>query len=273
MPIEREDRKGLPPGPESSRALGHPDYAATEVARPCWEPEWLTHLAKRRPDFVMMAPFMAYLVLLPLGDLVPKAYLPWALAAKGVGGLAIFWLLRRHMPPLGRAHWPVAILTAVAATVLWVGGQHLFNHLDLFGKSLGDRFFLLPGARDVADPRIGISAFSWWSQVTLRLAVTAITVPIVEEIFWRGFLLRAFINWDRFETIPLGTFAWRAFLGTALLSVVQHPDNWGVSIFCWLLYNGVMYWKKSLLCLMIVHGLTNLLLYTYVIKTGDWQFW
>jgi uncharacterized protein len=273
MPIEPDNPKHLPPASEPASGSRHSDYAPGEAPGPGHEPAWLTHLAKRRPDFVMMAPFMAYLVLLPLGDCVGKAYLPWALAAKGVGGLAVFWLLRRHMPPLGRAYWPIGILVGILAAILWVAGQHLFNHLNVYSVNLGDRFFLLPGRRQVVDPREGLSAFSWWSQVTLRLAVTAITVPIVEEIFWRGFLLRAFINWDRFETIPLGTFAWRAFLGTALLSVFQHPDNWGVSIFCWLLYNGLMYWKKSLLCLMITHGVTNLVLYTYVIKSGDWQFW
>jgi CAAX prenyl protease-like protein len=215
-----------------------------------------------------MAPYLAYLLLLPLKDWVPAAYLPWATAARGILGLLVFWSLRRHFPPLGKPHWPIAITAGVLSAMLWVGGEYLLDQIHL-----GGRFFVFPGVLEVKDPREGLTALSWASQVVLRLAVATITVPIVEEIFWRGFLLRAFINWDRFERVPLGTFAWRAFIGTALLSCLQHPDNWGVSILCWLAWNGLMYWKKSLLCLMITHGVTNLVLYLYVIRTGDWQFW
>lgn len=261
-----------PPGqrPEGAATAGQ---APGEKSPFAGEPAWLTELTRRRPDFVFMAPYLAYLLLLPLKDVVPAAYLPWATAARGILGLLVFWFLRRHFASLGKPYWPIAITAGVLTVVLWVGGEHLLNDVYVGSFNLGGRFFVFPGVLDVKDPREGLTAFSWASQVVLRLAVATIAVPIVEEIFWRGFLLRAFINWDRFERVPLGTFAWRAFIGTALLSCLQHPDNWGVSILCWLAWNGLMYWKKSLLCLMITHGVTNLVLYMYVIARGDWQFW
>jgi CAAX prenyl protease-like protein len=123
------------------------------------------------------------------------------------------------------------------------------------------------------DPRVGLSAWSWAWQATLRITVATVAVPIVEELFWRAFLLRALIDWHRFERIPIGTFTWVSFLGTSLLSMVQHPDNWAVSVLCWFAYNGLLYWKKSILLLMITHGVTNLALYLYVIYSGDWLFW
>ncbi|MHC4795757.1 MAG: CAAX prenyl protease-related protein, partial [Planctomycetota bacterium] len=126
---------------------------------------------------------------------------------------------------------------------------------------------------EVSDPRVNISTFSWRAQMVLRITVACTAVPVVEEIFWRGFLLRALINWDRFETIPLGTFTWFSFLATSLLSVLEHPDNWAVSILCWFVYNALMYWKKSILFLIITHGITNLALYIYVIVAQDWLFW
>jgi CAAX prenyl protease-like protein len=95
----------------------------------------------------------------------------------------------------------------------------------------------------------------------------------VEELFWRGFILRAFVSWDRFDEVPWGKFTWLAFIGSSLLSTLQHPANWGVSIACWMLFNALFYWKKSLLCLMITHAVTNLALYIYVVRAGDWQFW
>ncbi len=96
---------------------------------------------------------------------------------------------------------------------------------------------------------------------------------LLEEYFWRAFLLRAFIDWQNFERIPLGTFTWLSFLGTSAVSTLQHPDNWGVSILCWLVFNGVFYWTRSILCLVLLHGFTNLVLYLIVLRTGDWSFW
>jgi uncharacterized protein len=95
----------------------------------------------------------------------------------------------------------------------------------------------------------------------------------VEELLWRGFLLRAFTVWNHYDQVPWGRFSWRAFIGTALLSTVQHPDNWLVSIGCWLLFNALFYWKKSLLFVMACHAITNLALYLYVLRASDWRFW
>lgn len=268
MPIEPDSSGKANRLPDASQSASADKPAVGAAAGFGHEPPWLDDFARRRPDFVFMAPYLAYLLLLPVNDWVPEAFMPWAIAARGMVGLAAFWMLRRHLPPLGKPHWPIAIVVGLLTVVLWAGGQKLLEQVNL-----GGRFFLFPGLPEVKDPSAGLSAFSWWSQVVLRITVATITVPIVEEIFWRGFLLRALISWDRFERVALGAFAWRAFIGTALLSCLQHPDNWGVSIFCWLAWNGLMYWKKSLLCLMITHGITNLVLYLYVIRTGDWQFW
>ena len=37
-----------------------------------------------------------------------------------------------------------------------------------------------------------------------------IVVPLLEEIFWRGFLLRYLIHQD-FMRVPFGTFRWGSF--------------------------------------------------------------
>jgi len=235
------------------------------------EPEWVARLAKSRPDVVLMAPFMVYLVLLVLNSRVPANYMPVAIVIRGIGALAVVWLFRRHLPPMGESHWPLAIVVGVLVAAGWVAGQHLFN-TAVEQAGLSGKWYIFK-LREIDDPRVGLSAFSWRSQVLMRIAVASITVPIVEEIFWRGFLLRALINWDHFEKIPLGTFTWFSFLGTSLLSTLEHPDNWAVSILCWFAYNGLMYWKKSIGCLIITHGVTNLVLYLYVIAASDWLFW
>jgi len=243
------------------------------LSRDASRPAWVVRLAAARPDIVWVAPFMGYLLLLGLQDLLPREYMPVAIALRGVGGLWLFWIFRHYFMPLGKAHWPIALFAGVLVAAGWVAGQHWLNGIHLGEKSLGGRLFLFPGIPDDEYPFADISALSRYSQIVLRITVAVITVPIVEEIFWRGFMLRALISWDRFEHVPLGRFTWFSFLGTALLSMFQHPDNWGVSIFCWFAYNGLFYWTKSLRCLMITHGVTNLALYLYVLAAEDWLFW
>lgn len=250
---------------------------------------WADRLATERPDVPYMAPFMMFLLLLTLNDALPYPLRPVAIAIRGILPAFAFYLFRRHYPPLGKPHWIIAIIVGVAVAIGWVVGQHFFNNIHVGSRSLGGRLFLFPGQPHPSDPRLGpdiehqipISPISWWLQAVLRIVVSATTVPIVEEIFWRAFLLRAFIDWDRFNRIPLGQFSWLAFLGTSLISIFEHPDNWGVSILCWIVYNGLMYWKKSVTCLILTHGITNLVLYTWVVWGGThshypdyyWLFW
>jgi len=252
---------------------------------------WVDRLAEDRPDLVYMAPFLAYLLLLGLRDVWGPEWVWLFTIIRGVGALLVLWMLRKHLPPLGKPHFFLAIGLAAVSTVIWVGGQHLLD-----GLGLPRRLPLWPIFSGVPDPPEKINPFnvlggltlapplSWftdwfgphglvWVTIVTRIAVAATTVALVEEIFWRGFLLRAMIDWGRFEKIPLGTFHLRAFVLTAVVSVMEHPDNWGVSIALWLVWNALMIWKKSLLFLILIHGLTNLFLYVYVVRTNDWIFW
>lgn len=242
-----------------------------ELSTRSGDPAWVTKLIRAQPEVVLMGPFMLYLLLLALNDRFPEHLMAIPIAIRGIGGLWAVWLFRRHLPALGRPHVLLAILFGVVAAAGWVAGQHLFDELVTRAGLAGKWYIFRIG--EAEDPRAGISAASWWSQAVLRISVASITVPVVEELFWRGFMLRALIDWHHFERVPLGKFTWFSFIGTSLLSVLQHPSNWAVSIFCWFLFNGLFYWKKSLLFLMLVHGITNLVLYVYVIAYEDWLFW
>jgi hypothetical protein len=234
--------------------------------------DWLEH----RQDVVLMAPYMAYLILLALRDAEwlgidydDRVYMNMV---RGFGALLVVWLVRNHLPKWGKPYWWAAIPAGIAAAVLWVGGQHLFNALGVPSR-LPLPFFGGPPGEPV-DPRHLLGAEDlFWTTVVTRIATAVITVPIIEELFWRAFLLRALISWSEFEKVPLGKYTFYSFIGTSLLSAVQHPDNWLVSVFCWMLFNALFYWRPSILFITIVHGVTNLVLYVYVVRTNDWMFW
>jgi hypothetical protein len=160
----------------------------------------------------------------------------------------------------------------------WYYGQYLFDDLGVPHR-LPLPFFSREW--DLVDPRNKLGDGTlFWATAATRITVASTTVPVVEELFWRAFLLRALISWSEFEKVPLGKFTWASFLISSLLSTLEHPDNWAVSIPCWFAFNGLMYWKKSILFLVFVHGFTNLFLYAWVLYEAvyrgnqqAWMFW
>ena len=100
-----------------------------------------------------------------------------------------------------------------------------------------------------------------------------VIVPLVEELFWRGFLLRFCINED-FRSVPVGTFTWTSFLVVTVAFCFEHtrPD-WPAALLTSALYNWVAYSSRSLLACVIAHAITNLLLGFYILKTQQWGFW
>ena len=227
-------------------------------------------LIASRPELAFITPFMVYLLLLGVGARLPDTWQPAAIAVRGVASLAAVWAIRRHLPAWGRPHWWIVLAGGALVGWGWVVGQHVFDQLGL-----PSHLPLYPGgAKALVDPRDALGAGTlFWTTWGLRLSVACTAVPVVEELFWRAYLLRALIDWHHFDRVPLGRFTWVSFLGTALLSTLQHPDNWGVSVLCWLVYNVVFYWTRSILCLVLLHGMTNLVLYLLVLRVGDWSFW
>lgn len=245
------------------------------------EAKWLTDLVNAEPRTPLVVPFMAYLLLMGLFDLAPATLQPLSMFLHIVLIGYVTWLFRKHLPPWGKVHLGPALIVGLLAALLWVAGQKLLDGIEVMGCSLGGRLslswsfpFVLLEAPEVQDPHVAFgSGVLFGSHVVLKILRAVTIVAVVEELFWRGFILRAFVSWDRYDQVPWGKFGWTAFLGSSLLSVAQHPGNWGVSIVCWMLFNALFYWKKSLSCLMVAHAATNLTLYLYVVWTGDWRLW
>ena len=107
--------------------------------------------------------------------------------------------------------------------------------------------------------------------IAMRLAGAAIVVPIMEELFWRSFLIRYLINED-FSSIQIGFFTFKSCLITIVLFGLEHQFIIA-GIMAGILYNLLLYRTRSIAACIASHALTNLLLGLYVLKTGAWRFW
>jgi CAAX prenyl protease-like protein len=114
---------------------------------------------------------------------------------------------------------------------------------------------------------------AYWTMIIFRFLRLVIVVPLVEEIFWRGFLLRYLVR-EEFYTVPFATFSWLSFVVVTVGFGFAHPQaDWIAAIITSALYNYVAYRTKNLMSCVVTHSITNLLLGLWVIKTGHWGFW
>jgi CAAX prenyl protease-like protein len=173
------------------------------------------------------------------------------------GGL-VFWFRRDYQ--WSRIIRPgFAIAVACLAALLWISPQVFFGFAP---RTTG------------FDPEVfSGQAILYTSTVALRFLRLVIVVPLVEEIFWRGFLLRYLIA-EEFERVPFGKFSWLSFTVVTMLFALSHSKaDWVAALLTGALYNFVAYRTKSLSSCVLTHALTNLLLGFWIMKTGQWGFW
>ena len=114
---------------------------------------------------------------------------------------------------------------------------------------------------------------AFWATIVFRFLRLVVIVPLVEEIFWRGFLLRYFVN-EKFHAVPFGTFSWLSFAAATVGFGFAHTRaDWVVAFLAGALFNCVAYRTKSLASCVLAHAITNLLLGLWIMKTGQWGFW
>lgn len=104
------------------------------------------------------------------------------------------------------------------------------------------------------------------------LALTAVTMPIAEELFFRGFVIRRCISEDT-ESVPEGQFSWFSFLASSAAFGFLHGDAWLAGIVAGMLFAAALYGRRRLCDAVVAHATTNALLSGYVLATGSWSQW
>ena len=105
----------------------------------------------------------------------------------------------------------------------------------------------------------------------IRLFGAVVVVPVMEELFWRSFLLRYLVS-SRFEAIPIGTFTAFSCVATIVLFGLEH-HLWLAGMLAGLAYTVLLYRTGRLWPCILAHAVTNLALGIHVLATGEWQWW
>jgi CAAX prenyl protease-like protein len=211
-------------------------------------------------------PFALYLGLTQLPSLFPDAYYPpvYSAVVVVVGLVTGYFLWSR---PLLRPHRRVGLAVAVGLVgiALWIG----LCQLD-FAALLPT--WLRPGNRRAYNPFEALdNPVAAWAFVAVRLVGMALLVPVVEELFWRGFLARWLLDAD-WQARPVGQFTLQSFLIVTLLFTLAHPE-WLAAAVYGVLLNAYLAWKKDLWGCVVAHGVSNLVLGVYILAAEDWKLW
>lgn len=238
------------------------------------------------------AAFVLPLVLFTLLNALPGFFrvenseLPWHIRAPEhwayplqtvLCGLVLLFF-RRHYTLKPWRGLGLAIVLGVIGIAVWVAPALLRE--ELVSKGLEPaawwKWLGLAERLDGFDPMIAKDS-AWWFAIVVgfRFARMVIVVPLVEELFWRGFLMRYLLTDDgRFEKIPFGTHAWRVFWIVTVAVMLIHNTEDYLGAFVW---GALMYFvaarTKSLGACVVMHAVGNLALGLYVMKTRQWGFW
>ena len=217
----------------------------------------------RTATIAYVAPFAAFVILLSLDHAVafpPEIFTPLRFLAV----LLILLFVSRPFVTLRPSHPVASIAVGAAVFLIWIGPDVLFGyrHHWLFENPLmGSAVSSIP-----PDLRNRV-----WFRV-LRILSTVTLVPILEELFWRGWLMRLLIAPD-FQKVPLGQYAPSAFWLTAILFASEHGAYWDVGLAAGIVYNWWIIRCKNLSDCILAHAVTNALLAAYVLMAGQWQYW
>ena len=218
---------------------------------------------KNRPLFAYCAPFILFLLLFSLIDPLNRLgigdarFLVFPLQTLVCGAMvAAFWRHYRLESPRGIA---LSIAVAVLVFEIWISPQ------ELFGRT--------PRLEGFDPTLLGAGSPAYWGTLVFRFVRLVIVVPFVEEIFWRGFLLRYLISHD-FESVRFGTYSRFSFGAVTLLFMLEHGTaDYPAAFVTGLLYNWLAIRTRSLSSCILAHAVTNLLLGFYIMATRQWGFW
>lgn len=161
-------------------------------------------------------------------------------------------------PAPGLVGTVLAVATGLLVTLLWVGLDGLYPDLPFMGH------------RSSFDPS-GMSRAGRIGFYAVRLTGLVLLVPLVEELFWRSFLIRWLIDPD-FRRVPIGRVTLVSAAVTSMLFALAHPE-WLPAVLTGALWAWLLHQTRSLGACVISHVVANLALGLYVIQSGAWKFW
>jgi uncharacterized protein len=216
------------------------------------------------PALARIAPFALFIFLLALESLAGDGVgdLRWlgVLRPFLVAGLLV--LLWRHyeelhvLPRVAARHWALAIGLGIVVVVAWIFFDAGWARLGAGGKGFDPTR---------ADGTIDLSL------ALLRLIGFVLVVPVMEELFWRSFVLRRIDTVDFLAADPRKASLLAFALSSALFA--SEHSLWFAGLLAGAAYNLCFMRSRNLWLPILSHATTNGTLGIWILATREWRFW
>ena len=220
-----------------------------------------------RAALVRSLPFALFIALFALRGAMPVDG-SWGMDPRWVYGVAVLlvgglllWFGREYGELVAQrrpsaSEWLLAVAVGLVVFYLW-------TQLDAPWMRLGEA---TAGFRPV-DERGNLM----WPLAAVRWVGAALVVPVMEELFWRSFLMR-WIERAQFETVDPQRVGLKAVVLSTFVFMLAHT-LWLAAIVAGLAYAWLYVRTGKLWVPIVAHAVTNGALGLWVVFSGNWGFW
>ncbi|MEO6361772.1 MAG: CAAX prenyl protease-related protein [Caldimonas sp.] len=222
------------------------------------------------PAFVRCLPFAVFMLILAMrGALEGLVDTRWLYALQAGGAALALALLAPHYRELSRdLHDPgepgrVSLSNLLPSIALGLFIAALWVLRDASWMRMGGASTSFVPTDDAGEVQIAL--------VAVRLAGACLVVPLMEELFWRSFLMRWLDRRDflRFSPREASLFA---FVGSSAVFALAH-DRWLAAFIAGLLFAAIYRHTKQIWQAVSAHATANLTLGVYVVHQRAWNLW
>ena len=235
--------------------------------------------------FALVAQRTPWMTVRPTARSVPDGSAENPTAAYLAPFLAILAAAMISRAASGKVEWLYPLRFFAAAVALWFYRRR-YARLDWkfgwAGPAAGALVFLMwigldwaiggPAGNDLAS---GLRSWSATARVTwlvFRTLAAVATVPIAEELAFRGFLIRRLTAAD-FESVDLRSFSFIPAIVSSVAFGLLHGNRWLAGTLAGMLYAATMRRRGRIGDAVVAHATTNALLAAWVLIGGHWSVW
>ncbi len=209
----------------------------------------------RNVPAIYLLPFLAITAASVVSHAV-SADFEWFYPLRLLAPLVVLWWYRAEYRRMDLRFGVVGVVTGLAVAGLWIG-LHRLQHVN--GDALaGSLAAMSAGRRSV------------W--IAFRVLAAVVTVPLAEELAFRGFLARRFVH-PEVEAVPYARLTGVAVLLSAVCFGLMHGSMWGPGIASGIAFGLVAKYRDRLGEAVAAHAVANLGIAVWVLARGDFSLW
>jgi exosortase E/protease (VPEID-CTERM system) len=209
-----------------------------------------------------LLPFLAILVAASISRLTSE-YFDWLYPLRFIAAAIALWYF---WPELKKLDWRfgwVAPAAGAAIFVMWIAPSWWAHH---------------PAVSRLGSDLAALSPTQRWGWIAFRVAAAVVTVPIAEELAFRGYLARRLVSRE-FDQVSFSSLTVLPICLSSIVFGMEHMKNlmdWqhlALGTLAGVAFAAALRWRGRMGDAVVAHAVSNLLLAAWVLHFGDWAQW